>query len=220
MSKNTVIFDLDGTLLNTLEDLTDSTNNTLNAFDFPSRTISEVRRFVGNGIYKLVERAVPESTSPEIIKKCFDYFCVDYKKNMANKTRPYDGIDELLETLYKNNFKMAIVTNKADFAAQELCGNLFGKYVDVVVGSDGVRPNKPAPDSVLLALEKLNSVVSDAVYIGDSEVDAATAANSNMDCIGVLWGFRDRKDLETAGVDIMVENTEKLAKKLLFLKNN
>ena len=130
---NSVIFDLDGTLLNSLDDLADSTNYTLRTAGYPERTRDEVRRFVGNGIYKLIERAVPTGTDKAEIDKCFDIFCRNYKKNMANKTKPYPGITDMLKTLYENGFKLAIVTNKADFAAQELCGEMFGDYVKTVV---------------------------------------------------------------------------------------
>ena len=218
-NKKAVIFDLDGTLLDTLEDLTDSTNAALHMNGFPERRIDEVRRFVGNGIHKLVERAVPLGTSAEITEKCYIDFCADYKKNMANKTKPYEGIDELLETLCAAGLNLAIVTNKADFAAQELCGSLFGKYVSVIVGSDGKRPNKPAPDGVFYALEKLGVKKEDAVFIGDSEVDIATAKNADMDCIGVLWGFRTEDDLKNVGVSVMAESAQQLGNMLLFSKN-
>ncbi len=216
MIKKAVVFDLDGTLLNTLEDLTDSTNAALRYCGYPERTIDEIRRFVGNGIYKLIERAVPENTDSENTKKCYDFFCADYKKNMANKTKPYDGVDELLKNLYGAGLRLAIVTNKADFAAQELCGSLFGKYVKVVVGSDGVRPNKPAPDGVYYALSKLGVSKEEAVFVGDSEVDIATAKNADIDCIGVLWGFRDKKDLEKVGVTKTAATAAELQNMLLF----
>ncbi len=216
MIKKAVVFDLDGTLLNTLEDLTDSTNSALRYCGYPERTIDEIRRFVGNGIYKLIERAVPKNTDSENTKKCYDFFCADYKKNMANKTKPYDGVDGLLKNLYDAGLKLAIVTNKADFAAQELCGSLFGKYVKVVVGSDGVRPNKPAPDGVYYALSKLGVSKEESVFVGDSEVDIATAKNADIDCIGVLWGFRDKKDLEKVGVTKTAATAAELQNMLLF----
>lgn len=172
---NSVIFDLDGTLLNSLDDLADSTNYTLRTAGYPERTRDEVRRFVGNGIYKLIERAVPTGTDKAEIDKCFDIFCRNYKKNMANKTKPYPGITDMLKTLYENGFKLAIVTNKADFAAQELCGEMFGDYVKTVVGSVKERRNKPYPDNVLFAMDKMGAEKSETVYVGDSEVDVETA---------------------------------------------
>lgn len=216
--KNSIIFDLDGTLLNTLDDLTDSTNFALCQNGFPERSMQEVRCFVGNGIYKLIERAVPAGTSPEALNACYNDFCAHYKTNMENKTAPYAGIAQLLHSLSAAGYKMAIVTNKADFAAQVLCKKLFGSYIKTVVGSVPERPNKPEPDGVYYALELLGASKEEAVYIGDSEVDVATAKNAGMDCIGVLWGFRTRSDLKNAGAKTIVETTDELNKLLLSLK--
>ena len=217
--KKAIIFDLDGTLLNTLEDLTDSTNYALRTCGFPERTLEEVRRFVGNGIRKLIERAVPDNTDAENISECFTAFCEHYKQNMENKTAEYTGISDMLSTLYAAGYKMAIVTNKADFAAQVLCGKLFGNYVKTVVGSVENRPNKPAPDGVYYALEQMGVVKEEAVFIGDSEVDILTAKNAEIDAIGVLWGFRDLADLEAVGVKMTVKTVKELEKLLLNLKN-
>lgn len=215
MRYKAIIFDLDGTLLNSLEDLADSVNYVLEKHGFAKRTIDEVRRFVGNGIYKLVERALPDTADEDTVQICFEEFSAYYKSNMMNKTKMYDGIDELLTELKKANIKLAVVTNKADFAAQDLCKCLFGNRIDVVVGSNGIRRNKPAPDNILLALEKLNVSKEDTVYIGDSEVDAQTAINSNLDFIAVLWGFRDISDFK--GFDLMhTANNISQLKKLLF----
>ena len=217
--KKAIIFDLDGTLLNTLEDLTDSTNYALRTCGFPERTLEEVRRFVGNGIRKLIERAVPVNTDAENISECFTVFCEHYKQNMENKTAEYTGISDMLSALYAAGYKMAIVTNKADFAAQVLCGKLFGNYVKTVVGSVENRPNKPAPDGVYYALEQMGVVKEEAVFIGDSEVDILTAKNAEIDAIGVLWGFRDLADLEAVGVKMTVKTVKELEKLLLNLKN-
>lgn len=215
---NSVIFDLDGTLLNSLDDLADSTNYTLRTVGYPERTRDEVRRFVGNGIYKLIERAVPAGTDKAEIDKCFDIFCLNYKKNMANKTKPYPGITDMLKTLYENGFKLAIVTNKADFAAQELCGEMFGDYVKTVVGSAKERRNKPYPDNVLFAMDKMGAEKSETVYVGDSEVDVETAKNSGLSVIAVLWGYRDIDVLKKAGAEKTAENAEELKNILLNLK--
>ena len=215
---NSVIFDLDGTLLNSLDDLADSTNYTLSTAGYPERTRDEVRRFVGNGIYKLIERAVPTGTDKAEIDKCFDIFCRNYKKNMANKTKPYPGITDMLKTLYENGFKLAIVTNKADFAAQELCGEMFGDYVKTVVGSVKERRNKPYPDNVLFAMDKMGAEKSETVYVGDSEVDVETAKNSGLSVIAVLWGYRDIDVLKKAGAEKTAKNAEELKNILLNLK--
>lgn len=217
--KKAIVFDLDGTLLNTLEDLTDSTNYALRTCGFPERTLEEVRRFVGNGIRKLIERAVPADADAEKISECFTFFCEHYKQNMENKTAEYTGISDMLSVLFAAGYKMAIVTNKADFAAQVLCGKLFGNYVKTVVGSVENRPNKPAPDGVYYALEQMGVTKEETVFIGDSEVDILTAKNAEIDAIGVLWGFRDLADLEAVGVKTTVKTVKKLENLLLKLKN-
>lgn len=216
--KKAIVFDLDGTLLNTLDDLTDSTNFALLKNGMPERSIDEVRMFVGNGIYKLIERAVPSGTGKELTDICYNDFCEHYKGNMENKTAPYDGIDDMLEALYKAGYKMSIVTNKADFAAQKLCGSMFGKYIKTIVGSVPERPNKPAPDGVYFALHEMGVQKDEAIFIGDSQVDIETAENAGLDCIGVLWGFRTIDDLRLVGVQKTAENAEELKKMLLNLK--
>lgn len=213
--KNTVIFDLDGTLLNTLDDLCDSTNRALENFSLPARSLDEIRSFVGNGIRLLIERAVPQDTEKALTDKVYDFFCIDYKKNMENKTAPYPYITEMLSEIKAAGFKSAIVTNKADFAAQTLCKKFFGEYIDVVVGSVPERRNKPYPDGVYYALERLNSKKEEAVFVGDSDVDIKTAINSGIYPIGVLWGFRDKKNLEDAGVKTFADTPQTLAKQIL-----
>ena len=216
--KKAIVFDLDGTLLNTLDDLKDSTNFALQSCGFPERSYDEVRRFVGNGIRKLIERAVPAGATPEKTQECYEAFCEHYKHTMENKTAEYDGISDMLKALYEAGYKMAIVTNKADFAAQALCGDLFGKYIKTVVGSVDGRPNKPEPDGVYYALSQMGVAKDEAVFIGDSDVDMQTAKNAGMDAIGVLWGFRDLADLQKVGVKTTVTDTEELKNLLLSLK--
>lgn len=217
--KKAIVFDLDGTLLNTLEDLRDSVNFALEQYGYPKRTLEETRRFVGNGVHKLMERAVPAGTSSEDLEAAFADFCAHYKINMENKTAEYPGTSEMLSALYDAGYKMAIVTNKADFAAQALCNKLFGNYVKTVVGSVDGRPNKPAPDGVYYALEQMGVTKDEAVFIGDSEVDIQTASNAQMDVIGVLWGFRTKEDLAKTGVQTTVSDREELKNLLLNLKN-
>lgn len=217
--KKAIVFDLDGTLLNTLEDLCDSTNFALEKHGYPKRDLEEIRRFVGNGVHKLIERAVPKGVEGDVLEACYADFCAHYKVNMENKTAEYPGISDMLSTLYDAGYKMAIVTNKADFAAQVLCKKLFGSYVKTVVGSVDGRPNKPAPDGVYYALEQMGVTKEEAVFIGDSEVDIQTAKNAEMDVIGVLWGFRTADDLKKTGAQTMVEDTTELKKLLLNLKN-
>lgn len=215
---NTIVFDLDGTLLNTLEDLRDSVNYALERQGFPLRNLNEIRSFVGNGIRLLMERAVPENIDAETFEICFKDFCDYYKIHMEDKTAPYDGINDMLTNIKKAGFKTAIVTNKADFAAQDLCKRMFGENIDFVVGSSDDRPNKPAPDGVFYALEKLDSKIENTVFVGDADTDILTAKNANLPSIGVLWGFRDREVIEEAGAEYIVESVNDLEKLLISLK--
>lgn len=215
MSYKAVIFDLDGTLLNTLEDLTDSTNYALSECGFPERDISEIRRFVGDGMPLLIDRALPEGFTREDFERCYELFCEHYKTNMDNKTAPYDGVCDLLERLHKNGVKLAIVTNKGDFAAQVLCGKLF-PCVDVVVAGRPDLPKKPAPDGVYIALDRLGVTNDEAVFVGDSQVDFKTAENAGLKCISVLWGFRERDELEAVGAYCFAEDAFELEKLINF----
>lgn len=196
MKYDAIIFDLDGTLLNTLEDLTDAVNHTMEQFQFEKKTIQQVRAFVGNGIRKLIERCVPGGQSREDFEEILESFRIFYTAHCQEKTRPYDGIIELLNNLSEKEIQMAIVSNKNDTAVRELNKLFFSDYITIAIGqNDNLRP-KPAPDTVNLALEYLNCTRDKALYVGDSDVDKATADNSGMDCISVTWGFRDRELLE------------------------
>ena len=204
------IFDLDGTLLETLEDLHDSTNHALVSQGLPPRTLDEVRRFVGNGIHKLIERAVPEGSSSETVEQVFEEFKTWYAVHCNDKTSAYDGIKEMLLALRKAGVRTAVVSNKADFGVQTLCKTYFSGLLDVAVGQrEGIRL-KPAPDSVNEVLRLLEIRREDAVYIGDSDVDIDTARNSGMDCISVTWGFRRREFLLEHGAVILVDKPENL----------
>ena len=204
------ICDLDGTILNTLEDLADSTYYALKTCGYPERTMDEVRQFVGNGIRKLMERAVPEGTPVEEIDRVHETFTAHYKVHCADKTRPYDGIMELLQNLKKDGCKLAVVSNKADYGVQELCKQYFDGVFDFAVGErEGIR-KKPAPDSVNEVLKTLGCSRDRAVYIGDSDVDIQTAANAQMDHIIVEWGFRDVPFLIAKGAKVLVEKPEEI----------
>ena len=216
---DTIIFDLDGTLLNTLEDLMDSVNYALSRQGFPLRNLSEIRSFVGNGIRLLVERAVPENVvGTETFDVCFKDFNDYYKVHMEDKTAPYEGINEMLTNIKNAGFKTAIVTNKVDYAAQELCSRLFPQ-IDLVVGSVDDRPNKPAPDGTFYAIDVLGSKVENTIFVGDADTDILTAENAGIPSIGVLWGFRDREVIEEAGAKYIVETVNDLEKQLISLKN-
>ena len=210
MKYTIAIFDLDGTILNTLEDLADSTNYALKTCGYPERTMDEVRQFVGNGIRKLMERAVPEGTPVEEIDRVHETFTAHYKVHCADKTRPDDGIMELLQNLKKDGCKLAVVSNKADYGVQELCKQYFDGVFDFAVGErEGIR-KKPAPDSVNEVLKTLRCSRDWAVYIGDSDVDIQTAANAQMDHIIVEWGFRDVPFLISKGAKVLVEKPEEI----------
>ncbi len=204
--KKAVIFDLDGTLLNTLDDLADSTNYALSRFGYPTRTIEEVRQFVGNGVAKLIERAIPEGKNNPNFEKCLAIFKENYAQNMYNKTAPYNGIIEMLSNLKSKGIKIAVVSNKFDLAVKELCKKYFEGFIDFAAGENeaqGIR-KKPAPDTVISVLNKFNFAPEDAVYVGDSDVDIMTAKNSKMPCISVTWGFRDEKFLLENGATILI----------------
>lgn len=204
--KKTVIFDLDGTLLNTLDDLADSTNYALSKFGYPTRTIEEVRQFVGNGVAKLIERAIPEGKNNPNFEKCLAIFKENYAQNMYNKTAPYNGIIEMLSNLKSKGIKIAVVSNKFDLAVKELCKKYFEGFIDFAAGENeaqGIK-KKPAPDTVISVLNEFNFASEDAVYVGDSDVDIMTAKNSKMPCISVTWGFRDEKFLLGNGATILI----------------
>ena len=204
------VFDMDGTILNTLEDLADSTNYALKANGLPERTIDEVRRFVGNGIRLLIERAVPTDTDKKLTDKVFDTFKEYYKTHCAVKTRPHDGIKDVLLELRKAGCLTAVVSNKADFAVQDLCKDYFDNLFDFAIGErEGIK-KKPAPDSVFEVLSKLNVEKDNAVYIGDSDVDFATSVNAGMDVIMVGWGFRDEEFLREKGAKRIIKQPSEI----------
>ena len=202
------IFDLDGTILYTLQDLANSLNYALSQNGLPERTLEEVRRFVGNGIHKLVERGA--ASDPETVEKVYAVFCDHYSVHKEDTTRPYDGVQALLKKLKDAGLRLALVSNKAEPATLALCDKFFPDIFDAVVGGRDGRRLKPAPDPVNEVLARLEFAVEDAVYIGDSEVDIQTAKNSNMDSIIVSWGFRDADFLREQGATVIVDTTDEL----------
>lgn len=211
--KDTVVFDLDGTLLDTLDDLKNSVNYALESQGYPARTKEEIRQFVGNGIVLLIQRALPGGQENPDFEKVLKTFKKHYGVHCNDLTKPYDGIMELLDVLKEKKVKMAIVSNKADFAVKELSEIYFKGIIPVAIGekeSEGIR-KKPAPDTVMEALRELESSVEDAVYVGDSEVDFATAQNCKMDCILCEWGFRERSVLEELGGEVFVKRPSEIA---------
>ncbi|MBO5214853.1 MAG: MFS transporter [Clostridia bacterium] len=209
-----IIFDLDGTLLNTLDDLHISVNIMLERNGFATRTYEEIRRFVGNGVAKLVERALPNGKDEK-----FDEYLAQFKsiydEHKNDNTAPYEGIIDLLKRVKKEGYKSAIVSNKYDAAVQQLKNETFEGLIDFAVGEGNGIATKPAPDGVWLALEKLGVSKEQSVYVGDSEVDVLTAKNSGLDCIAVTWGFRDREILESEGARYIISAPDQLLPLLL-----
>lgn len=201
---DTYIFDLDGTLLATLDDLAASVNYALRQCGMPEHTTDDVRRFVGNGVRLLMERAVPGGEGNPRFDEAFGIFRQHYMEHSLDTTRPYDGITGLLAELRRRGKRVAVVSNKFYAATGELCRHFFGDYVEVAIGErEGIR-RKPAPDTVMEALRQLGVGRQGAVYIGDSDVDVATARNSGLPCISVLWGFRDKEFLIKNGAQTFV----------------
>ena len=189
---------MDGTVLNTLDDLTDAVNYVFSKFDLPPRSQEEYRKFFGNGIGYAMKCAAPEGTPDSLFDKMIPVFREYYDKHCLDKTRPYEGILELMKALKDKGYKMAIVSNKIDSAVKELNERFFSEYVTVSIGEKAGIKRKPAADTVLAALDELGSSRDEAIYVGDSEVDLQTARNSGLSCIAVLWGFRDK--------DLLIEN--------------
>ena len=209
--KTGILWDLDGTLLDTLEDLADAVNFALQQFGYPERSIEEIRCFVGNGARRLIERSVPAGGDADAV---FDTFRAYYDTHCRIKTRPYNGIMEALQKLGEK-YPMAVVSNKPDSAVKPLCAEYFpGLYAR---GESTDCPRKPAPDMVFKAMEAIG--VESCIYVGDSEVDVLTARNAGVPCLSVLWGFRDRAEIMDAGGSHFCEDTAKLVEKLEELIN-
>ena len=206
------IFDLDGTLLDTLGDLAASVNYALRTHGMPEHTIDDVRRFVGNGVRKLMERAIPDGGSNPDFEATFATFRQYYMAHSLDTTKPYDGIPETLEALKAKGCHLAVVSNKMMAATQELCRHFFPDTIEVAIGeneAEGIR-KKPAPDTVIAALRQLGVGQEGAVYVGDSDVDIETARNSGLPCTSVLWGFRDRDFLLQHGAKTLISAPSEL----------
>ena len=210
----TYIFDLDGTLLSTLNDLASSTKYALRWAGMPERTIEEVRMFVGNGVKLLMERAIPEGVNNPKFEETYAKFREHYMEHNLDTTRPYDGVPELLHELKRRGKHLAIVSNKFYAATQDLAKHFFPDTIEVAIGERENIRKKPAPDTVLEALRQLNVSKEDAVYIGDSDVDIMTAKNCGLPCISVLWGFRDKDFLIEHGGSLFVDKPIEILSRL------
>ena len=214
--KHTIIFDLDGTLLNTLEDLTDSVNYVMALHKLPTYTLDQVRAMVGNGIYVLMERAIPGGRSFSAYDTCIAEFQEHYKLHMQDKTSPFPGVLSLLKQLSQEGFGLAVVSNKFDAAVKALCRDYFGDLIPVAIGEHeacGIA-KKPAPDTVLEAMRQLDAAPASCIYVGDSDVDIETARNSGIPCISVTWGFRDSSFLLEHGAAVLANDTLELYHKI------
>lgn len=211
MKYHTILFDLDGTLLNTLEDLTDAVNYVMDAYDFPEHSIEDVRCFVGNGIRVLMQRAIPEGEENPQFDEAFELFKRYYLAHNKVKTRPYDGIMELLGELKRRGVPMAIVSNKNQPTVEALCEEEFQGLISVAVGDGEGRARKPAPDGPMEAIRRLGISGTDGVlYVGDSEVDAQTAENAGLGCVLVTWGFRTRQEMAPYAAFPFIDRPEEL----------
>ncbi len=211
----TAIFDLDGTLLDTLDDLMDAVNATLIRHGYPPRTREEIRRFLGNGVRSLVARSLPCGEQTPDFERILADFRAYYADHAEIKTAPYAGIAALLTRLRDAGVRVAVVSNKFDAAVKALCATYFGDLVEVAIGETAEIAKKPAPDGVFAALAALGEGIEDAVLIGDAETDVATARAAGIPCLSVLWGFRDRETLTAVGADRFAETAEELEKMLL-----
>lgn len=205
-----IVFDLDGTLTDTLQDLANSTNYALQQMGWERRSLEDVRRFVGNGVRRLIERAVPENVAKEDFERCFALFQQHYLVHCQDTTGLYPGVEKMLQDVRRQGYRVAIVSNKLQAGVDELYETFFRDVVDVAIGEREGLNRKPAPDMVRLAMQELGATTADSVYVGDSEVDVETARNSGLPCISVLWGFRDKSQLVEAGASVFIEHPNQL----------
>ncbi len=204
----TIVFDMDGTVLNTLEDLTVSMNYVLGEFGMPGHSQEDYRRFFGNGVREALRLSLPENVPETILDDMLPVFKEHYDAHCLDKTRPYDGIPEMMKELKAKGYKTAIVSNKIDSAVKELHQRFFAEAVDIAIGEKPGISRKPAPDMVNAALKELGSSREESVYVGDSEVDFLTAKNAELPCISVLWGFRDKDYLVEQGAYCFAKKPE------------
>jgi len=205
-----IIFDMDGTILNTIDDITDSVNYALASMEYPLQTVHQVKMAVGSGAIQLIERVLPALSSKELVMKVFKIYQAHYDQNNSNKTGPYEGIMLLLNQLRTQGFKLSVVSNKYDHLVQELNEKIFNKYFDVSIGEIKGIPIKPAPDMIDKALKLLDLKKDEVLFVGDSEVDMLTATNAKLKSVGVTWGFRDQSVLEAHHADFIIHKPEEL----------
>lgn len=210
MAIKAILFDLDGTILDTLDDLVTSVNFALATLGFPTRTNLELRAILGNGVHNLIRRALPETATDDDFEKCLAVYKSHYEINKTNTTVPFPGITEAMKALRADGYKLAVISNKHNEAAQGLFNLFFKDYMDFAIGNSAELPKKPAPDMVFHTLEALSVNQDEAIYVGDSEVDIKTAENANLPCIAVTWGFRDEDILKESGAKVIIHSPNEL----------
>lgn len=208
MEKKAVIFDLDGTLLDTLEDLTDSVNHMLMQYGYPEKSMREVRSYLGDGAAYLIRRALPQDIAEDLFQKILDEYKIYYQAHSKIKTKPYAGVLQTLKILCESGWYVGVVSNKPDAAVRELCREYFGDLVPFTLGDRADINRKPAADPVLYAMKQMQC--DKAVFVGDSEVDILTAQNAKLPCISVTWGFRDKEFLAERGASCFADSAEQL----------
>lgn len=214
MKYKAVLFDLDGTLLNTIADLQTGVNLALAAYSLPQLPLAEVQKRVGNGIYRLIVECVPDGTPPETVEAVFAAFRREYPAHYMDSTEPYDGILALLQKLKAQGIRIAVVSNKADPMTKGLCAALLPGLADAVYGESSAMPKKPAPDMVFAAMAALGVTAEETLYVGDSEVDCQTAQNAQLPMAAVLWGFRSERELRAAGAECFISHPSELLQKI------
>ena len=207
-----LVWDLDGTLLNTIDDLAGSVNFALTKYNLPTKTVSEVKKAVGNGVNKLIERCIQNGQANINFVQILQAFKEHYSQNSAVKTAPYPQINETLKELKTRGFKLAVVSNKFESAVKELCQKYFPNTFDVIIGETPQIKRKPAPDMLFAALKKLQVQAEEIYFIGDSEVDVQTARNAQIKCLSALWGFRDKQTLLTNGATDFLNTPQEIFK--------
>ena len=210
--KKTLIFDLDGTVLNTLQDLQNSVNFALNTYNYPQKSLVEVRNSVGNGLKMLIRRVLPPDAEEETVDAVLAAMKAHYRQHCHDETKPYPGIPALLKRLHAEGYRIALVSNKADAMTKELHRVFYPDLIHVAIGETEQIRRKPAPDRVFDALRQLGAETSDAICIGDSEVDIETAQNAGLPCLSVAWGFRSEAELQAAGAERVFQTTNDLYK--------
>ena len=208
--KKTVLFDLDGTLLDTLGDLAAGVNHVLSFFSFPQRTREEIRSFIGNGVPTLLRRALPAGADEDTVSRAISDFTAYYLAHMCDSTVPYPGIPELLAALKRNGVNIGIVSNKKNAATCLICEKLLGGLYDYAHGAANEEERKPKPDMVYAAMAHFGTSESETVYVGDSNVDIETAANAGIACVSVTWGYRDGDALEKARATVLASDASRL----------